>query len=185
MGATATGERRVVLVVDPVAANTLYLQDVLGIYKSVDLGATWSKLGTAPDFPQSRLAVDPSTSGTLYIVAQNPAAQYVSTLFTSVDFGETWTALATVPEVGISFQGNIFVDPRNSINLFLAAATSCGSALCGLLRSGDSGLTWGNLRLPGQFESVVFGPNSGDYYASGQLTGLGTVVLRSSDAGNT
>jgi uncharacterized protein (TIGR03437 family) len=46
-------------------------------------------------------------------------------------------------------------------------------------------LSWTNLGLPGWFSSVAFDSATGDYYAGGNVTGIGSVVLKSSDGGFT
>ncbi|MBI3784350.1 MAG: hypothetical protein HY270_13215 [Deltaproteobacteria bacterium] len=85
------------LTIDPAAPTTLYVSglgdDVVSrFYKSTDGGQTWSTVDSdLPLMPYtafSALAVDPTTSGTLY-------AGVGGSVFTSTDGGNVWRALDT------------------------------------------------------------------------------------------
>ena len=150
--------------------------------RSTDGGITWSKAGVVPG--AETVITDPRGSGFVYAATGSP-------IYKSNNFGTSWA----VSSQRISPQGDtptiegLFLDPQFGNTIFAAASRLCASSpssqQCGLFRSEDGGLSWTNLGLPAWFSSVAFDSATEDYYAGGNVTGPGNVVLKSSDGGFT
>src|SRR5438552_2742140 len=98
------------------AATTTWAATTYGPYKSTDGGAAWTEmsldsLGGLTGI--AGLATDPKISGVVY------AAVTHGKVAKSTDFGVTWKALATLAASSPT-NGSIFVDPRNSQNLYVS-----------------------------------------------------------------
>ncbi len=157
-------------------------------FRSTDSGATWTEmsldsLGGLTGI--AGLATDPKISGVVY------AAVTHGKVAKSTDFGVTWKALATLATSSPT-NGSIFVDPRNSQNLYVSRKFGQGcfasnnvAADCAAFRSVDGGLTWQNVAVPAITRTIDFDRTNGDIYAGGVETGVGSVVLKSSDQGVT
>jgi len=107
-----------------------------GLYKTINLGQSWSLLPTASTELASNPVVAPA-SGTLYVLLQN--SYQIST-----DGGKTFSASAKYPgnldsetNGGFTFA----VDPKNDEIIYILTPTS-------LLRSSDGGATWSSLTAP-------------------------------------
>ncbi|HZY59513.1 MAG TPA: sialidase family protein, partial [Candidatus Binataceae bacterium] len=167
--------------IDPVATNNIYISDNK-TFHSTDSGATWTEmsldsLGGLTGI--AGLATDPKISGVVY------AAVTHGKVAKSTDFGVTWKALGTLATSSPT-NGNIFVDPRNSQNLYVSRKFGQGCAAdCAAFRSTDGGLTWQNVAVPAVTRTIDFDRTNGDIYAGGLETGVGNVVLKSSDQGVT
>jgi uncharacterized protein (TIGR03437 family) len=173
--------------IDPVAPNNIYIS-ANKTFHSTDSGATWTEmsldsLGGLTGI--AGLATDPKISGVVY------AAVTHGKVAKSTDFGATWKALATLATSSPT-NGSIFVDPRNSQNLYVSRrfgqgcfASNNQAADCAAFRSVDGGLTWQNVAVPATTRTIDFDRTNGDIYAGGVETGVGTVVLKSSDQGVT
>jgi uncharacterized protein (TIGR03437 family) len=167
--------------IDPVATNNIYIS-ANKTFRSTDSGATWTEmsldsLGGLTGI--AGLATDPKISGVVY------AAVTHGKVAKSTDFGVTWKALGTLATSSPT-NGSIFVDPRNSQNLYVSRRFGQGCAAdCAAFRSVDGGLTWQNVAVPATTRTIDFDRTNGDIYAGGVETGVGTVVLKSSDQGVT
>ncbi len=113
------------MIAKPADSNIVYAQMVDGtvhqIYKSQDGGATWSLLVGA-----DALAFDPIHPRTLYASRGND-------LIKSTDEGRTWQAISSV---GTPLR-DLVIDPASPTTFYALASTGK------LLRSRDSGRTWG------------------------------------------
>ena len=179
------------------------------LVKSTNFGATWTiiQLPSATQFPATSfpngasaqlVVTDPKISGIVYAAAGNY-------LFKSTDYGVTWMLLSSgvgTPEGrnqvggiagGFPSIGRIDIDPRNSQVIYAASSntsvgTNCkttpGSGECGLYKSIDGGLKWAPLSIgaPGVY-SLSIDAASGAIYAGAELTGIGSSVSKSGDAG--
>lgn len=138
------------LAVDPNNPNVIWAgaQGTLGVYKSVNGGATWeskTKGITRQDEMEFRgFTVDPNNSeivfcGGNYWDISNTGAQR-GFIYKSVDGGETWNLLIE-PKALVRW---IIVDPTNSNIIY--ASTGIFDRLAveseGVLKSTDGGLTW-------------------------------------------
>ena len=163
------------LVMDPTDESTLYAgtgeanyanhsRYGLGLYKTIDGGASWSVLAanTFAGRAFSRLLVDPSAPRTLYAsitraggfpelaAAKNhPMATGPVGVFRSADGGDTWTHLTNgLPALSAT---DLAMDPVDPDVLYAGIGRIFGSVHNGIYRSVDGGASWGKLTagLPG------------------------------------
>jgi uncharacterized protein (TIGR03437 family) len=167
--------------IDPVATNNIYIS-ATKTFRSTDSGGTWTEMSLDSLGGLSGiagLATDPKISGVVY------AAVTHGKVAKSTDFGVTWKALGTLATSSPT-NGSIFVDPRNSQNLYVSRRFGQGcTSDCAAFRSIDGGLTWQNVAVPATTRTIDFDRTNGDIYAGGVETGVGAVVLKSSDQGVT
>lgn len=165
---------------DGLAADGSY-----GLFKSTDLGSTWTFLPNVPEnMDYTTLVADPTDPLTIY------AGGYEA-LFKSRDGGTSWTeytkGIPSPPGQPILGTGTIAVDPKNSSIVFAGFFTYPDAAeACqyGLLKSSDGGQTWESTGFcpPSGITSITVDP------ADDNVLYLGTDqdgVLRSHDAGLT
>ncbi len=117
------------IVVDNRNPQVVFASACSGVYRSVNRGATWTRLRVLPDRLTVRaqvVALDPSDSHRVFCGTTEG-------LFISANEGSTWTR-ATSPHVTVNA---LQVDPANAKRVFL------GSEEQGVLRSDDGGQTWG------------------------------------------
>ncbi len=84
-----------------------------GVYKSVDGGASWKKMGLKESEHIGSIAVDPENSDRIYVAACGPlwSSGGERGLYVSNDGGETWTAKLTVDEhTGVN---EVVIHPEN------------------------------------------------------------------------
>jgi uncharacterized protein (TIGR03437 family) len=175
------------------------------LYVSTNVGASWTRLKVpntssqpATRFPNgspvSHFAVDPTVSGTVYVDAVG------GIFFKSADFGQTWTMVATeiTSTTGSVFPQttilDIYPDPWNpqtwynatNHNAFPQTCPVTNGGLCGLFKSTNGGVSFAGLSVPSDYvSSVSFGGASGTVYATGEVSGLGGTVFKTTDAGST
>jgi uncharacterized protein (TIGR03437 family) len=172
-----------IVAIDPVFTNVIYLASSgYNVMRSTDGGITWSKAGVITG--AETVITDPRWSGFVYAATGSP-------IYKSNNFGTSWavSSQGMIPKGDTPAIMGLFLDPQFGNTIFAAASGLCASSpssqQCGLFRSEDGGLSWTNLGLPGRFSSVAFDSATGDYYAGGNVTGPGNVVLKSSDGGFT
>jgi len=184
------------IVMDPSNSSTLYAGTDQGVARSTNGGETWTDASTnLPSGSILRIAIDPTTPGTLYAVSNAPSTAFgqnapVTTLVKTTDSGATWHAIDT----GL---------PQNAYVTVLTVAASNPAAVYifapmqfvppgsgpqppgGLLRSVDGGQTWKTLDLTsGNFvfiNSLAIDPATPSTLYVSTNGGL----LKSSDSGDT
>ena len=112
-----------------------------GIYKSLDAGKTWRRMGLEKTRNIHRVIVDPTNPNTVYVAAiGNPYAQHSERgVYKTTDGGETWSRiLYTNDTTGCA---DLVMDPSNPNKLIASM--------------------WQHYRLPGRIKSG--GPGSGMY----------------------
>ena len=123
---------------DPSDANVLYMGgDVIGVYKSVDKGASWKFINRGlQNYAVHSVAVSKSNPKVVYVMTRNGMAR-------SDNGGASWTPLAQTlkdpSNISINRPGSvraIAVDPANSSIVY------AGSGTGGLFKSLDAGETW-------------------------------------------
>ena len=170
-----------VLVVDPLAPNTMYAgmgsNGGGGVYKTTDGGLNWIGLNTGVTNANCpALVIDPATPSTLYasLVPNNSPG---SGLYKSVDGGSTWTIL-TNGLSGVTVSA-LAIDPLSPSTVY------AGASFIGLYKSTNSGASWTNSSTGitfGGISSIAVDPaNSAIVYAS---AGGGGVFKTTNGAGN-
>jgi photosystem II stability/assembly factor-like uncharacterized protein len=109
-----------------------------GIYKSINAGSTWTKLGSGlptTNFGRTSLAISPSNPAIVYASVANAVSHALDGLYRTTDHGATWTKMSTTNYLsGQGWYDNIMgVDPSNA-----------GSILCAgldIYKSTDGGAT--------------------------------------------
>lgn len=137
----------------PTDANVLYAgSNNGGIWKSANLGASWTPLNESLAFPAiASIAIDPVDPNLIYAVTA--ARTYPSRLLRSTDAGLTW-AESSIVVAGrqLVFAGKILVDPNRAGSPNTSTVYVIGFS--NVLRSDDSGRT---------FRSVLALPNDQDF----------------------
>ncbi len=124
-----------------------------GVYKSIDGGTTWKKMGLENSEHIGKIVVDPRDSNTVYVASQGPLwkAGGDRGLYKTTDGGENWELVLEINEhTGIT---DIVYDPRNPDVLYAAAyqrrrrvwTLIDGGPESALYKSNDAGKTWDKL----------------------------------------
>jgi photosystem II stability/assembly factor-like uncharacterized protein len=122
-------------------ANILYAgSNDGGIWKSTDLGGSWSALNETLAFPAiASIAIDPVDPNLIYAVTA--ARTYQSRMLRSTDAGATWSESAiTAGGRTLIIAGKIVVDPSRAGSS--TASTVYVIGFSNVLRSDDSGRTF-------------------------------------------
>jgi len=168
-----------------------------GVYKSMDAGRTFTKVGLPDSEHIGRIVIDPRNSNVVYVAAIGPlwSGGGDRGLYKTTDGGATWTRVLGGGEwTGVN---DVQLDPRNP-DVLLAATFQRqrrvwgqihGGPESGLHRSTDGGVTWTRVRtgMPsgdlGRIGLAV-SPADPDYmYAVVEANGASAGFYRSTDAG--
>jgi photosystem II stability/assembly factor-like uncharacterized protein len=118
--------------IDPKDSNVLYLGTGEsnsqrsahfgdGVYKSIDAGKSWTRVGLVSSEHIGKILIDPRNSSVVYVASQGPlwSAGGERGLYKTTDAGATWTAVLTIsPDTGVS---DIVFDPKNPDIIFASA----------------------------------------------------------------
>ena len=132
-----------------------------GVYKSLDGGRSWKRVGLENSEHIGAIVVDPRDSDVVYVAAQGPvwAAGGDRGLYKTTDGGKTWTKILDVSEhTGVN---EVHMDPRDPDVLYASAwqrrrhvwTYIGGGPESALYKSADAGVTW---------DKVTSGLPSGD-----------------------
>jgi hypothetical protein len=118
----------------------------IGIYRSTDTGATFTRISGTGALPLGRafdLAADPSSLTTFYTTVRDSAANGV---YKSTDTGATWARVSTpAMDTLVGGAGNVKISVGAANNVYAAI---CTGSVQGIFRSGDGGGSWTSLDLP-------------------------------------
>jgi len=124
-----------------------------GIYKTLDGGASWKRMGLEKTRNIHRIIVDPSNPNTVYAGAiGNPYAEHPERgVFKTTDGGETWNKILFTNDT--SGVADMIMDPSNPNKLFVAMwqhrrtpwSLSSGGPGSGLYMTFDGGKSWKKL----------------------------------------
>ena len=150
------------LLVDPSTPTTLYVATAdLGVFKSVDGAATWTRSNTGIDGTYIQaLAIDPLHPQILYAATPTTYNLTSSAVYKSVDGANSWTLIDS-PSISIS---QLAVDAKNPNIVYEISGT--------IRKSTDAGATWKTVTFPGSVQSMVLDPG-----ASGKLLAVSNMVF--------
>jgi photosystem II stability/assembly factor-like uncharacterized protein len=124
-----------------------------GIYKTIDGGKNWKRMGLEKTRNIHRIIVDPANPNTVYAGAiGNPYAEHPERgVFKTTDGGETWNKILHTNDT--SGVADMIMDPSNPNKLFVAMwqhrrtpwSLSSGGSGSGLYMTFDGGKTWKKL----------------------------------------
>ncbi|MEP6832137.1 MAG: hypothetical protein ABJB74_02035, partial [Gemmatimonas sp.] len=199
------------VIIDPKSSNVLWLGTGEnhsqrsahfgdGIYKSLDAGKTWKRMGLELSEHIGQVVIDPRNSNTVYVAAQGPlfSAGGERGLYKTTDGGTTWTRSLFISEnTGVT---DVVLDPKNPDVIYAAAyqrRRNVGQAIGGgpeggIHKSTDGGKSWKKLSggLPtgdvGRAALAVEGRKSPvEIYAQIEASGAQSGFYRSIDDGAT
>jgi photosystem II stability/assembly factor-like uncharacterized protein len=145
-----------------------------GIYKSLDAGKTWKKMGLEKTVCIHRVVIDPVNPNTVYVAAiGNPFAEHPERgVFKTTDGGETWNKILYANDT--TGCADLVMDPSNPNKLIAAMwqfkrtpwNLKSGGSGSGLFITVDGGKNWKQL-------------NKEDGLPDGQLGRIGIAFSRS------
>jgi photosystem II stability/assembly factor-like uncharacterized protein len=171
-----------------------------GVYKSLDGGASWEKMGLAESEHIGTILVDPRDSDVVFVAAQGPlwSGGGDRGLFQSTDGGKTWKKVLGGDNeyTGVN---EVVMDPRDPDVLYASthqrfrtvAALINGGPESGIHKSTDGGETWRKLKsgLPeedmGRIGLAVSPQNPDVVYATIELAHRDGGFYRSTNGGGT
>ncbi|MFZ0428061.1 MAG: YCF48-related protein, partial [Acidobacteriota bacterium] len=168
-----------------------------GVYRSLNGGDTWKRMGLEKSEHIARILIDPRDSKVVYVAAEGPlwSAGGERGVYKSEDGGETWKAVLQISEnTGVA---SLEFDPANPDVLYAAAyqrrrtvwSFLAGGPESGIYKSADAGANWRKLEkgLPkGDLGKIglAVSPVDPDYvYATIEATAPEKGFYRSTDAG--
>jgi photosystem II stability/assembly factor-like uncharacterized protein len=115
-----------------VQPETIYVGTAIsGVIVSRDNGATWQKMGGAPDgVPVSSIAINPKQPENMYIGTSQ-------TFYASRDGGKTWTRRGG--NLPLGNYTSILINPRNPDEVYISSALESDG---GIYFSDDAGWNW-------------------------------------------
>ncbi len=124
-----------------------------GVYKSLDAGRTWKRMGLENSEHIQNIVVDPRNSSVVYVTAIGPlwAAGGDRGLYKTSDGGQTWKPVLTVSaDTGVT---DVVMDPKKPDTLYAAAYQRRrqvgqligGGPESGIYKSVNAGATWQKL----------------------------------------
>src|SRR5262245_55681185 len=124
-----------------------------GVYKSIDAGKTWKRMGLASSEHIGRIQIDPRNSNVVYVAAQGPlfASGGDRGVFKSTDGGQTWQASLTISaDTGAN---DLVFDGKNPDILYASAYQRRravgqligGGPEGGIYKTANAGKTWTKL----------------------------------------
>ena len=124
-----------------------------GVYKSLDAGKTWTRMGLADSRSVGRIVIDPKNPDVVYVAAAGHlfGANAERGVFKTTDGGATWKKTLYVDEhTGAT---DLVIDPRNASTLYAAMyeherkswGFNGGGPGSGIYKSTDAGEHWTKL----------------------------------------
>jgi photosystem II stability/assembly factor-like uncharacterized protein len=170
-----------------------------GLYKSIDGGASFTKVGLETSEHIAKILIDPRGSNVVYVAAQGPLWKPGGDrgLYRTADGGKTWKVVLAVSEnTGVT---DVVMNPRNPDVLYAAAyqrrrhvwTLIDGGPESAVYRSADAGATWRKINkgLPdgdlGRIGLAVSPINPDVLYATVEATRGESGFFRSENGGET
>ena len=178
---------------------TMGIQETGGIYRSATGNpGSWTPITTGIDIGATKrieLAVAPSSSTTLYCIAEDTISSDALGLYKSINRGDTWTAITIPMRTDKPYS---FIAGQACYDMILAVhPTNSNTVYAGgvkMFRSTNSGTTWTQmndihddhhmiLSRPGFNNEMVFGNDGGVYYTS-NCTATPTILTNKNNGYN-
>ncbi len=169
-----------------------------GVYKSLDGGRSWKKMGLEHSEHVGRIVVDPTNSAVVYVACQGPlwASGGDRGLYKTEDGGATWARVLDID--GWTGVSEVELDPRDSRVLYAVSyqrgrrvwTMVDGGPGSGIHKSTDGGKTWTRLTagLPegdiGRIGICLSPQDPNTLYATVEATRGNGGFFRSTDAGS-
>ncbi|MDT8067958.1 MAG: S8 family serine peptidase [Terriglobia bacterium] len=165
------------VVIDPVTPTTLYSKFAEPT-ASTDSGRTWQSLPlNVGGNDLIGFSIDPSNHSTLYAAVLDTHTFHLLDIFKSTDAGFHWTSTnASVLKSSTTFRTKIFIDPKNSLNMYALLDS-------GLFKTADGGQNWipTNNGMSGIMWSFAIDPlDSATLYGGNDSSGF----FKSTDTGS-
>ncbi len=154
------------------------------IYKSIDGGNSWLKIGNIPDWIYwvKTLVVDPADPDIVYIAVERLWSDFK--LYKSTDGGKTWIGdIITDQCTGI---GDLAVHTNLPSTVFAAGGLRIGSErYSGFFKTTDGGETWTETRVGTVGGCIALDPSDPDliYIGGGQYVSSSARLYKSTDGG--
>ncbi len=129
------------IAIDPSNSDIMYTgSSTLGIYKTIDAGATWSPMNTGlTNMAILSLAISPSNPQILYAGTNYGANDGV---YKTTNGGSSWTRMVTgIQETNRGVQA-IVIDPTNPDVAYIAVFDGVADSPTGLYKTTDGGNNW-------------------------------------------
>jgi photosystem II stability/assembly factor-like uncharacterized protein len=157
------------LVIDPLTPANLYAVTGSALFKSVDSGGSWNKIGPST-FTAARLFIDPLTPTILYATSDSAN----SGVLKSIDSGANWQAVSSgLTNLSIP---DLAIDPTTPSTLYAGAANGP------LFKSTNGGGSWTTVSTTLQGPVAIDPSNSANVYATGTNNGG---LFKSTNGGST
>ncbi|MBL0889346.1 MAG: glycosyl hydrolase [Gemmatimonadaceae bacterium] len=131
------------------------------LYKSTDMGETWTKMTTGLPKKMGKMAVAVSRSNSerVYALIESDSNEDERGLYVSTNAGTSWTKVTDEPRLvqRAWYYIELFVDPQNEQTVYVLSAPA--------LRSDDGGRTWSEVRgVHGDYHDMWINPaNSSNF----------------------
>ncbi len=132
-----------------------------GLYKSTDMGETWTKMtdGLPTKMGKMSIAVSRSNSEKVYALIETDSNEDDRGLYVSTNAGESWSHVTDEPRLvqRAWYYLELFVDPKNENKIYVLSAPA--------LRSDDGGKTWMEVDgVHGDYHDMWINPNDPDNF---------------------
>jgi len=128
-----------------------------GLYKSTDLGDTWTKMteGLPTKMGKMSIAVSRSNPEKVYALIESDSNEDERGLYVSTNAGKSWTQVTSEPRLvqRAWYYIELFVDPKNDNTIYVLSAPA--------LRSDDGGKTWSDVEgVHGDYHDMWINPDN-------------------------
>ena len=132
-----------------------------GLYKSTDMGDTWTKMteGLPTKMGKMSIAVSRSNPEKVYALIESDSNEDERGLYISTNAGKSWSQVTSEPRLiqRAWYYIELFVDPKNENSIYVLSAPA--------LRSDDGGKTWSEVDgVHGDYHDMWINPANPDNY---------------------
>jgi len=176
------------LVCDPRNPGIVYVLWMNGVYKSTDIGTTWTKYSfPTPHSSYGRIAVSPKNSSIVYVtgnyITSRAPWKSCMAVFKSNTGGRTWSFKRIIPGSAQGQARALAVDPGQPNTLYVGGWYTINNYRDGLFKSRDGGTTWAEITgtIAEEPRAIVIDPTNTARLYVGTIAG----VYASADGGRT